>query len=233
MKIAIISDIHSNVYALMNVFDDIDDQKADLIVCLGDLVGYGPHPNETISYIKRKNVLCLKGNYDASVVDNDFSYIRQTDINSFTLPWTVAELRAANKYYLNGLPENLTLNFNKKSIKFVHGSPNKINEYLFENEENTKQVMADLKEDILICAHTHIPAVKQFGNKLFINCGSVGKPKIGSTNSTYCLLDIDPLGKVTPQIRQVSYEVKKIIKDMEMLNFPSSLIRSFEEGQEY
>ena len=59
--------------------------KADLIVCLGDLVGYGPHPNETISYIKRKNVLCLKGNYDASVVDNDFSYIRQTDINSFTL----------------------------------------------------------------------------------------------------------------------------------------------------
>ena len=233
MKIAIISDIHSNVYALMNVIDDIDDQKADLIICLGDLVGYGPHPNETISYIKRRNILCLKGNYDASVVANDFSYIRQTDINSFTLPWTVSELRVSNKYYLDGLPEDLTLTFNKRSIKFVHGSPNKINEYLLENEEITKDVMKNLQEDILVCAHTHIPSVKQFDNKLFINCGSVGKPKIGSPDSTYCLLDIDPSGKVTPQIRQVSYEVKKILKDMEMLNIPSSLIKSFEEGQEY
>ena len=88
-------------------------------------------------------------------------------------------------------------------------------------------------EFFFVTVSTSILIVDAFGNKLFINCGSVGKPKIGSPNSTYCLLDIDPLGKVTPQIRQVSYEVKKIIKDMEMLNFPSSLIRSFEEGQEY
>ena len=78
MKIAAISDIHGNLYALMKVLEDIDKQKVDLIVCLGDLVGYGPHPNEVIAIIRRRELPCLKGNYDASVVDGGFTYIRDT-----------------------------------------------------------------------------------------------------------------------------------------------------------
>ena len=101
MKIAVISDIHGNIYALMRALEDIEDQKVDTIICLGDLVGYGPHPNEVIAMIKRKNIICLKGNYDASVVDESYTFIRENNINSFSLPWTVEELRAANKFYLN------------------------------------------------------------------------------------------------------------------------------------
>ena len=59
MKIAVISDIHANIYALMNILEDIDDQKVDTIICLGDLVGYGPHPNEVVSTIRRRNILWL------------------------------------------------------------------------------------------------------------------------------------------------------------------------------
>ena len=130
MRIAVISDIHGNLYALREVLEDIDNQNIDSIICLGDLVGYGPHPNEVIALIKRRNILCLKGNYDASVVDNDYTYIRDTDINSFSLPWTVEELRTSNRYYLDNLPDDLSMNVCGKSIKFVHGSPRKINEYL-------------------------------------------------------------------------------------------------------
>lgn len=233
MKIAIISDIHSNIYALMRVLENIeDDEKADTIVCLGDLVGYGPHPNETIALIKRKNILSIKGNYDASVVAGDYSYIRETSINSFTLPWTVNELRASNKYYLDNLPSTLTMEFNNKKIKFVHGSPNAINEYLLESNENTDKIMKDLNEDILVCAHTHLPFIKQYGDKLLINDGSVGKPKYGKPTATYCILDIDNQGKVTASIKEVEYEYKKIVKDAEMLNFPSALVRSYETGIE-
>lgn len=57
MKIAIISDIHANVYALINLLEDIDIEKVDTIICLGDLVGYGPHPNEVISMIRRRHIL--------------------------------------------------------------------------------------------------------------------------------------------------------------------------------
>ena len=232
MKIAVISDIHANIYALMSALEDIDSEKVDTIICLGDLVGYGPHPNEVVSTIRRRNILCLKGNYDSSVVDNEYSFIRENSINRFSLPWAVNELREENRVFLDNLPSTISLNIAKKNILFVHGSPNKINEYLLENGENTSEIMNSLKEDILVCAHTHIPCAKEFGNKLFINCGSIGKPKIGRPNSTYCIIDITKFGGVKVKTKEISYEVKKIIKDMTMLKFPQDLIRSFETGVE-
>ena len=232
MKIAVISDIHANIYALMSALEDIDSEKVDTIICLGDLVGYGPHPNEVVSTIRRRNIICLKGNYDSSVVDNEYSFIRENSINRFSLPWAVNELREENRVFLDNLPSTISLNIAKKNILFVHGSPNKINEYLLENGENTSEIMKSLKEDILVCAHTHLPCAKEFGNKLFINCGSIGKPKIGRPNSTYCIIDITKFGGVKVKTKEISYEVKKIIKDMTMLKFPQDLIRSFETGVE-
>ena len=134
MKIAVISDIHANIYALINVLEDIDNEKVDSIICLGDLVGYGPHPNEVVSMIRRRNILCIKGNYDSSVVDNEYSFIRETELNCFSLPWTVSELRQENKYYLCNLPSQISLEAHGKKLLFVHGSPNKINEYLLDHD---------------------------------------------------------------------------------------------------
>lgn len=232
MKIAVISDIHGNLYALMKALEDIEDQKVDTIICLGDLVGYGPHPNEVVAMIKRRNIICLKGNYDASVVDGSYTYIRENTINSFSLPWAVDELRAANRFYLNSLPTSITLEFEGRKILFVHGSPNKINEYMLEDGANTSEIMKNLKEDALVCAHTHIPSVKSFGDKLFINDGSIGKPKIGRPNPTYCLLEIERNKTIKAEIKEITYDTKGIIKDMTMLKFPESLIRSFETGIE-
>ena len=73
--------------------------------------------------------------------------------------------------------------------------------------------MDNLSDDVLLCAHTHIPSIKEYKNKLLINPGSVGKPKIGTPDSTYCIIDIDNNGKITPQIHQINYDVNKIVKD--------------------
>ena len=232
MKIAVISDIHANIYALMTVLEDIDDERVDTIICLGDLVGYGPHPNEVISTIRRRHILCIKGNYDSSVVDNEYSFIRENAIHSFSMPWAVNELREENRLYLDNLPSTLSLNIEGKDILFVHGSPTKINEYLLQDNDNTVEVMNLLKEDILVCAHTHIPCAKEFKNKLLVNCGSVGKPKIGRPNPTYCIMDITKSNGVQVKIKELTYETKKIVKDMTMLDFPQSLIHSFETGIE-
>ncbi|MGL5867709.1 MAG: metallophosphoesterase family protein [Clostridium chrysemydis] len=232
MKIAVISDIHGNLYALMKVLEDIEDNKVDTIVCLGDLVGYGPHPNEVVAMIRRRKILCIKGNYDAAVCENEFNFIRENTINSFTLPWTVEELRAENRHYLDNLPTSLNLNFDGNNILFVHGSPNKINEYMLKDSEETETIMKELNYDILVSAHTHLPCAKQFDNKLFINDGSVGKPKIGRPNPTYAILNIDKDSGTSVKIHEVEYEVKRIIKDMKMLNFPERLISSFETGTE-
>lgn len=231
MKLAVISDIHSNIYALRSVLEDIDEEKADALICLGDLVGYGPHPNESVSTIRRRHILCIKGNYDASVTDNDFSYIRENPVNSFTLPWTVNELREENRLYLESLPDKISLNICGKNILFVHGSPLKINEYLYENEKNTEDIMNNLNHDVLICGHTHLPGIKEFKGKIFINPGSVGKPKTGEPVSNYLLLDITE-NNFNPKIKQVKYDVPKIVKDCEMLKFPQALINSFKDGRE-
>lgn len=232
MKIAAISDIHGNIYSLMKVLEDIDEQKVDLVVCLGDLVGYGPHPNEVIALIKRRDIPCIKGNYDASVVDGGFTFIRDTSINSFSLPWAVEEVRASNKYYLSQLPTKLDYDINGVKVIFTHGSPYKINEYLFEDGENTKKVMEEISEDVLICAHTHIPSYKKFGNKVFINVGSVGKPKIGRPNATYALIEIKEDKTIDVKFRELEYEYKRIVKDAQMLQFPSQLVASYENGTE-
>lgn len=232
MRIAAISDIHGNLYSLMKVLDDIEEQNIDKIICLGDLVGYGPHPNEVISIIKRRNIECLKGNYDASVVDGDYTFIRETNTNSFAFPWVVNELRAANKFYLSELPERFDYDINGKKITFVHGSPNAINEYLYEDKENTLKIIEEFDGDILVCAHTHKPVSKIYNNKHFISTGSVGKPLCGSPDASYCIIDINDIGNVNVKFRTVPYEYKRIVKDCEILKFPSSLIRSFENGQE-
>ena len=232
MKIAAISDIHGNLYALMKVFEDINEQNVDKIVCLGDLVGYGPHPNEVIALIKRREIPCIKGNYDASVVDGDYTFIRNTTINSFSLPWAVNEVRISNKYFLESLPSRLEYSINGVNIVFTHGSPNKINEYLFENGENTAQVMKDFSGDVLVCAHTHIPCLKKFDNKILINVGSVGKPKIGRPNCTYAIIDISDNGEVKVKFRELEYEFKRIVKDCTMLKFLAAITNSYESGQE-
>lgn len=232
MRIAAISDIHGNLYALMKVLEDIDQEKVDLVVCLGDLVGYGPHPNEVIALITRRELPCIKGNYDASVVDGGFTYIRDTHINSFALPWAIEEVRASNKYFLDSLPTKLEYDFEGVKVEFVHGSPNAINEYLFEDGTNTTQVMNNFSGDVLVCAHTHIPSLKNFDKKTFVNVGSVGKPKIGRPNATYCILDIKGPNDINVKFKELEYEYKKIVKDCTMLNFPGNITHSYETGQE-
>lgn len=232
MKIAVISDIHANIYALMKVLEDIDNQDVDTIVCLGDLVGYGPHPNEVVATIRRRKILCIKGNYDASVVDNAFSFIRDTSINSFSLPWTVSELRASNRYFLSSLPNSITLNFEGKSLSFVHGSPRAINEYMKDDENLLTEIMNEFNGDILVCAHTHLPFVKKLGNKLLINDGSVGKPKIGRPNSTYALIELHEGMAPKAEIRELEYDYHKTMKDMEINKFPYALINSYKSGIE-
>lgn len=232
MKIAAISDIHGNIYALMKVLEDIDQQKVDKIICLGDLVGYGPHPNECLALIRRREIPCIKGNYDASVVDGDFTYIRNTEINSFSLPWACNEVRSSHKYFLGSLPNDLEYNINGVNIFFTHGSPNKINEYLFKDEPNTNKIMDSFNGDILVCAHTHIPYSKEYDEKLIVNVGSVGKPKIGRPNATYAIIDIDEDRKIKVSFKELEYEYKRIVKDCKILNFPNSIINSYETGEE-
>lgn len=231
MKIAVISDIHGNIFALNAVLKAIKKQDVTYTICLGDLVGYGCNPNEVIERLRNEKIPCIKGNYDASVVDKDYTFIRENEVNSFSLPWAIKNVTNENIKFLKELPNTITLEFNNKKIQFVHGSPRRINEYLTEDYEKIDEVINEFNYDVLVCAHTHIPYVKIINSKIIINDGSVGKPKNGTPNATYLIIDITD-DNLTPEIHSVSYDYKEIMNTMKNLNFPEKLIKSYELGKE-
>jgi putative phosphoesterase len=231
LKIAVISDVHGNLEALQSALSDIDDKKIDTIVCLGDLVGYGPFPNQVVELIRSRAIINILGNYDAAVLEEKFNYIRDNEVNKFCMPWAVRELKDNNRKYLETVPRNIVFEFQNKKIRFVHGSTRKINEYLPENSKNAEEVMESLDEDILFCGHTHIPYIKKYGEKVLCNDGSVGKPKIGRPNGTYIIVDVLK-DKVSSQIIEFQYDYKKTVQAMKEKHIHTSCIKNILSGIE-
>ncbi|MBV7272910.1 metallophosphoesterase family protein [Clostridiaceae bacterium UIB06] len=231
MKIAVISDIHGNVEALKTALENIEEKKVDTIICLGDLVGYGPYPNEVVEIIKSKKIMNILGNYDAAVLEEKFNYIRDNEVNKFCMPWAAKELSAENKSYLRSLPRQVILKYENKKIYFVHGSVRSINEYLKEGCTEAEEVMNTFDGDILVCAHTHIPYERFYNGKLLLNDGSVGKPKIGRPNGTYLIISVDK-DTIETDIVEFTYDYEKTAKDMEEKKIHPSCIKNIRTGIE-
>ena len=219
MRIAVISDIHSNIYALDKVIEDIKSKNVDMIICTGDLVGYGTRPNEVIHKMKEEKILTIMGNYDDAignlkiVCGCDYKDPKDAEKASLSMHFTSYETTDENKKYLRNLPKEATFTFNNKTIRFVHGSTRVINEYLKENSKEAEEVMNELVEDILVCGHTHIPYAKYYGEKLLVNAGSVGKPKTNKPDANYVIIEICDTN-VEVEIIEVSYNFEKMAKEI-------------------
>lgn len=236
MRIATISDIHSNLYALNEVLADIEKRNVDMVVCTGDLVGYATRPNEVIETLRKNKVLTIMGNYDEAIGNFkiicgcDYPDPKDAEKASLSMKFTSEETTDENKAYLRNLPKEAVISFNNKTIRFVHGSTRVINEYLKENSKEANEVMNNLDEDILVCGHTHIPYVKYYGKKLLVNAGSVGKSKTGSPNANYVIIDIiDSIVEV--EIIEVFYDFEKVAKEIEENKIlPNDFARLIREG---
>ncbi len=210
MKIALFSDIHANFPALQAVLADIDSRNPDLIYCLGDLVGYAPYPNEVINEIRKRKIPTVAGNYDEGIgLASDecgcaYKAPEEKSNGAISIAYTNNLVLPEERVYLKNLPRHFALDFefNGEKFKFlmVHGSPRKINEYLFEDrdEKSLMRIMEFGNADIMAFGHTHKPYHRILQNteggtfRHAINIGSVGKPKDGDNRACYALLDINP-----------------------------------------
>lgn len=244
MKIAVISDIHSNIYALDAVLADIETKGVDMTVCTGDLVGYGTRPNEVIQTLKKNKILTIMGNYDDAignlkiVCGCDYPDPKDAEKAGLSMHFTGQTTTKENKEYLKNLPKELIFTFDNKTIRFVHGSTRLVNEYLKENSKEADEVMSELVENILVCGHTHIPYAKHYEEKLLINAGSVGKPKTGNPNANYVIIDIKNENEIskTPssvevEIIEVEYDFEKMASEIEENEIlPNDFARLIREG---
>lgn len=225
-KIAFISDIHSNIPALEATIEDIRSRGVDKIYCLGDIVGYHTFPNEVIDILKKEGVISIKGNHDKAITEKGFDRTKPGD---FVLWWNYDELNSESKEYLINLPEVLEINIDGISIKMVHGSPESIEEYIREDSEEVHKYISSLKNDILLCGHTHLPYIYEREGKYLLNTGSVGKPKMGRPLSSYILLDVKNK-KIEPEIITLPYDTERMACHLKENNFPQKYITAIETG---
>jgi len=213
MKIAVFSDIHANLPALQAILADIQNYYVDRMICLGDLVGYAPLPNETIETVRTLNIPVIMGNYDQGVGHDldDCGCAYRTDeekrLGQISLEWTKKKVTQENKTYLRSLLPRYELEAGNIRILFVHGSPRRINEYLFPDRPDVSflHMMEKEKGNILVCGHTHIPFHRFISSLTVINDGSVGRPKDGDWRACWLLLTIGD--SVQVEFRRCEYDL--------------------------
>jgi putative phosphoesterase len=134
----------------------------------------------------------------------------------------VAHTGKPAKAFMGGLPFDLRFTLAGDRIRLVHGSPRKVNEYLFEDKpQRTFERIAALAEcDVLVFGHTHKPWIHSYGGVLFVNCGSVGKPKDGDPRAAFALLETRAEGKVCASIERVSYDAEAVAREVAAVGLP-------------
>lgn len=196
-KIAVFGDIHANLPALEAVFADMEPRELTDLYCLGDLVGYGTSPNEVIAAIRERNIPTIMGNYDQGVgQDSDdcgcaYKTKEAQALGERSIAWSNAHTTADNKAYLRQLGDKIVLPLGELRVTLVHGSPRRINEYLYEDrpEASLERLLDMAKADVLVCGHTHLPYHRVLGSdRHVVNAGSVGKPKDNNPQACYIVL---------------------------------------------
>ena len=225
--VAVITDIHANLPALQAALARIDDLGIDEIYCGGDLVGYGPHPNEVCAVIQERGIPTIYGNYDYAIArdldDCGCAYITPHDreLGQQSVVWTLEHTDDASKAFMRELPFDLHFEIGEHSVHLVHGSPRKVNEYLLEDKPASlyERLAAAEPDDALVFGHTHKPWVHDFGGVRFINCGSVGKPKDGDPRGAFAVLRP---GAETPEvtIERVAYDADAVAQQVREAGLP-------------
>jgi putative phosphoesterase len=227
--VAVITDIHGNLPALEASLAAIDAIGVDAIYCGGDLVGYGPHPNEVCRLILQREIPTIYGNYDYAIGreldDCGCAYVTTHDraLGQQSVAWTLAHTDQDAKDFMRGLPFELRFELGDRRIRLVHGSPRKVNEYLFEDKPARlyERLAASADCDVLVFGHTHKPWVHAYGGVLFVNCGSVGKPKDGDPRCAFAILELDPTGELQVSIERVPYDAEAVAREVAAAGLPS------------
>jgi putative phosphoesterase len=225
----VVTDIHGNLAALEAAVDAIRRSDVDGLYCGGDLVGYGPRPNEVCRLIEDRAIPTIYGNYDYAIArdleDCGCAYVTQHDreLGQRSVAWTLEHTDRRSKDFMEGLPFDLRFTMGEKRVRLVHGSPRRVNEYLFEDKpaRTFERIAADADCDVLVFGHTHKPWVHEYGGVLFVNCGSVGKPKDGDPRAAFALLALGDDGDVHASVERAEYDADAVAREVEAAGLPA------------
>jgi putative phosphoesterase len=226
-RVAVVTDIHANLPALEAVLEAMWGIDVDALYCGGDLVGYGPYPNEVCALLEERAIPTIYGNYDYAIAreldDCGCAYrdAHDRELGQLSVEWTLAHTDGRSKDFMRGLPFDLRFELGAYRVRLVHGSPRRVNEYLFEDKpaRTFERIAAGADCDVLVFGHTHQPWVREHGGVLFVNCGSIGKPKDGDPRAAFALLEVGE-DEVRAEIERVPYDAEEVARKMAATGLP-------------
>ena len=235
MRYGILSDIHSNQPALERVVAELDEAGVDRFVCLGDIVGYGPNPNECCEILRKRQVLAIMGNHDEGALSNENDdYFN--DLAQEAIAWTRRTITPKNRDYLAALPDEMVFD----SFEIVHGSTDGRFEYILSASEALRALGA-AKKPLTFFGHSHIAEVYfldpngglnheqllhggsiavEPGFRYIVNPGSVGQPRDRNPQASCAIFDER---QRSVEIRRVTYDVTEVQRRMQEAHLPHPL----------
>lgn len=238
MKIAVLGDIHGNIDALRAVYTAALMENTEKVYHLGDLGGYAPFVNEVADFLKEHKVEGVQGNYDEAVAnDKEHCGCRYEDpvqagMAELSFEWTKKNATRRSKEYMRDLPFDISFSSNGRAVKIFHATPFKNNLYWY--EERDDRFFLDMARraaaDVMIYGHTHIPYRKDIEGKVFINAGSVGKPKDGDPRACLTVVEISQ-DSVKSEFIRVPYDVERTATAVRESGLPAYFAEKLLEGK--
>ncbi len=239
-KIAFFGGVYNNYLALEKACEMAVSHGCDALFQLGDLGGFGPHPNRVFPILEKYNVQCIQGNYEESLIANlkdcgcGYTHPKDNFYAQISYDYTDQHLSLENRQTLATFPKQIQFPLGPRTIHLCHGSPRRINEFLWESTTANGFVSAlarDLKFDVLACTHTGLPWRREFeAGKWIVNVGVLGRPaNDGRPSVGYTELSWDN-GRIKTTYVDISYEWSALAGEMKKEKLPDEFIETIIHG---
>lgn len=233
MILGIISDVHANVLALEAALTALRDRGVEQVICLGDLVGYGPSPNETLDLIRSEGVLCTLGAADERIAfEFAGGHQPRKGVADDILEWTRTVIKAEHIEFLRTLPLQRRLETPAGRLRFFHSGPETTEHRLNLNQDPVSlgRLLERHRCRILVAGGTHVPFYRKVAAGWVLNPGSVGLTLNGEPGADYALLRIQP-GAVDLEMDKVEYDFAAVAFDIIAWGLPQVVAEAVQKGR--
>jgi predicted phosphodiesterase len=239
-RIAAFGGVYSNHLALSAVIAAARARGAEALFCLGDLGAFGPHPDRVFPALIEHNVQTIRGNYDDSIARGlddcrcGYTDPRDNHFARLSYRYTFENTSSRWREWMADLPEHFRFQLGDRRVLVCHGSPRRMNEFLWESTTPThflEKLCADYDADVVLCTHTGLHwSRKLSGGRLFANVGAIGRPaNDGRTDVWYAILSTTPAGPAI-EFLPVAYEHEALAAEMADEGLPKEFIETIRTG---